>query len=78
MNDGLLVLTFLRCMQEAFKKHIEHMQRRSRKTKIHVDSGFYTKENMKKNLDGVRQNLSVILSHIYIYIYICMVKHGPS
>ena len=76
MNDGLLVLTFLRCMQEAFKKHIEHMQRRSRKTKIHVDSGFYTKENMKKNLDGVRQNLSVILSHIYIYI--CMVMHGPS
>ncbi|CAK8985363.1 unnamed protein product [Durusdinium trenchii] len=37
-------------LDEAFKKHIEHMQRRSRKTKIHVDSGFYTKENMKKKL----------------------------
>ena len=64
-------------MQEAFKKHIEHMQRRSRKTKIHVDSGFYTKENMKKKL-GWSASEPQCNPFTYIYIYIYMHGHAWS
>ena len=62
-------------MQEAFKKHIEHMQRRSRKTKIHVDSGFYTKENMKKKLGW---SASEPQCNPFTYIYIYMHGHAWS
>jgi len=37
-------------LEEEFKKNIEHMQKKSRRSKIHVENGFYTKENMKIKL----------------------------
>ena len=37
-------------LKDSFKKKIEHIQKRSRRSKIHVAKGFYTKENMKKKL----------------------------
>lgn len=40
----------LPCPQEQFKKHVEHLQKKSRRSKIHVACGFYSKDNMKKKL----------------------------
>ncbi|CAK9026816.1 unnamed protein product, partial [Durusdinium trenchii] len=36
--------------KDAFKKKIEHLQKRTRKNKFHVERGFYTKEAMAKEL----------------------------
>ena len=36
--------------QDAFKKHVEHIQKKSRRSKVHVAQGYYSKENMKKKL----------------------------
>ena len=33
-----------------FKKQVEHIYRKSRKTNIHVEKGFYTKQKMKDEL----------------------------
>jgi hypothetical protein len=43
-------------LKEAFKKEVEHIQKRSRKNTVKVDKGFYTKEQMKKDL-GWSMNL---------------------
>ena len=37
-------------LKDEFKKQIEHMQKKSRRSKIHVERGFYTKEKMKTKL----------------------------
>jgi hypothetical protein len=37
-------------LEEEFKKNIEHMQKKSRRSKIHVERGFYSKETMKTKL----------------------------
>ena len=37
-------------LKEQFKKHIEHMQKKSRRNNVHVEKGFYTKEKMKTAL----------------------------
>ncbi|CAL1137069.1 unnamed protein product [Cladocopium goreaui] len=36
--------------KEVFLKTIEHQQKKSRKNNLHVEKGFYTKANMKKDL----------------------------
>lgn len=37
-------------LQELFKKEIKHIQKRSRRSKVNVKSGFYTKKAMKDDL----------------------------
>ncbi|CAL1148983.1 unnamed protein product [Cladocopium goreaui] len=36
--------------KDAFKKEIEHIQKKARRTKIHVTKGFYSKEKMRTEL----------------------------
>lgn len=46
------LLDTLKCNgdKEAFKKHVEHLQKKTRRNDVHVDKGFYTKEKMKSEL----------------------------
>lgn len=52
-------------LKEAFKKEVEHIQKRSRKNTVKVEKGFFTKEKMRKVL-GWSANLissSVTIDH---------------
>ena len=42
---------FWQCVEVAFVKKVEHHRRRSRKNTLTVKSGWYTKENMRKQLN---------------------------
>lgn len=44
------ICTCLVFVQDAFKKEIEHIQKKARRTKIHVTKGFYSKEKMRTEL----------------------------
>ncbi|CAK9079922.1 unnamed protein product [Durusdinium trenchii] len=44
-------------LYDAFKKKIEHLQKRTRKNKFHVERGFYTKEAMAKELKWSKRDL---------------------
>ena len=43
-------LSILSCLQDKFLKTVEHIKHSSRKNKLHVEAGWYTKERMAKDL----------------------------
>ena len=58
-------------LKEAFKKEVEHIQKRSRKNTVKVDKGFYTKEQMKKDLGWSMNLISQFSHHIASIRMIC-------
>ena len=71
-------------LQEAFKKEIEHIQRRARRSKVTTERGFYTKEKMKTELKwsvsfSQAYQLSTVAAHVYLPLHWnCLSSNRPT
>ncbi|CAL1139171.1 unnamed protein product [Cladocopium goreaui] len=49
--------------EDAFKKHVEHIQKKSRRSKLHVAQGYYSKEHMKTKLGWSAQRIRAAVAY---------------
>lgn len=67
------------CGQDSFKKQVEHIQKQSRRNKLHVEKGWYTKAAMKTELKWspsepklfIKSESTTYISNIFICILCC-------